>query len=85
MTINHTPAPWTAVENVVLQRGNKIDREVAVCNGAIDEPTDDANARLCAAAPELLAALRQARAYAWENEKLVAEIDAAIDKACGPQ
>jgi hypothetical protein len=52
----HTPGPWTAVADMVIQRGNAIDREVCRCSTGLPE-LDDANARLIAAAPELLAAL----------------------------
>ena len=55
----HSPGLWTAIANVVCVRGNKIDREICVCNGAIDQATDDANARLIAKAPEMLTLIQR--------------------------
>ena len=62
---NHTPGPWKTQTHISLDRLEIRDadgRRIAVC--AMDFPmsakTHDANARLIAAAPELLAALAEA-------------------------
>ena len=61
----HTPGPWTAVANRPDEDGGKLDR-VRSADGHLvagipayehDQAEEDANARLIAAAPELLAAL----------------------------
>lgn len=50
----HTPGPWCAQGNSVTASG----RSVAVVRGRGSRAELDANARLIAAAPDLLAALR---------------------------
>jgi hypothetical protein len=52
----HTPGPWTALKTVVAMKQNL---KVGVLTGKIDFPAEEleANARLIAAAPELLEAL----------------------------
>lgn len=101
--MSHTPGPWSVATptygaNGVLyilapqQSENEWPREVAVLySGGEDE--QDANARLIAAAPELLAALRIARetiAMACGTtapfvKQAFAIIDPAIAKAEGVQ
>jgi len=55
MTIQHTPGPWTLHETV---RGIRIeDSKTTVCS-VFPRGDKEANARLIAAAPDLLAALR---------------------------
>ena len=98
MTTKHTPGPWRAVV-----RGNQTGiTEVAVCidkaNGGTWRPNvrrltteNAADARLIAAAPELLAALRnllyvidseQLEDYLADDQKLVAKAaHAALAKA----
>jgi hypothetical protein len=54
----HTPAPWIAKGSTVYEdKGDKIYR-LANCSETGDYALDDANAALMAAAPELLAALK---------------------------
>jgi len=57
----HTPGPWRLINEPnssnVLVCGSPSHIATVAVGGAIDAPTDHANARLIAAAPELLAAL----------------------------
>ena len=98
MTAKHTPGPWVwqAEEECligpifVVMRQDEEGRKVFA-----DYPdgTTQANARLIAAAPDLLEALKDARDHIhgsapdWHNRtrEMVAEIDAAIAKAEGAQ
>ena len=59
MTTNHTPGPWAAVEHGVICEKCTSHGNFYVC-GLIDPDNDEdkANARLIAAAPELLEALK---------------------------
>lgn len=61
----HTPGPWIAERNhdgdwVISQPGN--DGQVVCCLRGCDGPEWEANARLIAAAPDLLAACNSALA-----------------------
>lgn len=89
MNTKHTPAPWTvnpkAKRNV--RHGNLT---IANCSSSQDgsrEEEEIANAKLIAAAPELLEALKIVRNYFGENDKTLAEhkmfaiADNAIKKA----
>jgi hypothetical protein len=77
--MTHTPGPWTARVNpwdMILpedQRGEKL----AVTNGkeVVCQATE-ANARLIAAAPELLEALKNLTNTITENGSTVARLDA---------
>lgn len=82
----HTPGPWIACEyggygdydgkcRVVLGEGGDIRTAVVL---GFDTPENEANARLIAAAPELLEALRIAR------EIVVTERDAAHQGVVNP-
>lgn len=56
--VTHTPAPWTANDSKVFSSYNIEDGDFMICR--VDGETyevADANARLIAAAPELLEAL----------------------------
>ena len=63
MTTQHTPGPWRTIEQVggrtvlVMTNRHTPDTSIASVIGDDKEP----NARLIAAAPDLLAALRQIR------------------------
>lgn len=87
----HTPGPWRQFEhngNVMVCAGPSHLATVAI-GGAMDESSDRANARLIAAAPELLDALRTILEYAecyddagpraagWQSAELRADIEAA--------
>lgn len=62
MSAAHTPGPWKTglVEEDANVVYSESDRAIAYCDGDDDSETDDANARLIAAAPELLEALKRA-------------------------
>lgn len=54
--MSHTPGPWTANHNIVATTRGRLAIDCGM-SGATDAE-DCANARLVAAAPELLAALK---------------------------
>lgn len=65
----HTPGPWNVVEGRT-QGSVEIfadQKAIAECWRRNDAPTEIANARLIAAAPDLLEALREmvVKAYEW--------------------
>lgn len=105
MKTEHTPGPWSYYagesqpnpywRNIRLYNGERLIAEVG-CTNAVGD--GDANARLIAAAPELLAALsayqrlvgylqRTTNPEEWAThgdwKRLQAEADAAIRKAKG--
>lgn len=71
MTASHTPGPWTAHpskyhEGVHIVQAGRPSNRVLARFGSEDEPLDDtdlANARLIAAAPDLLAALQSLHSF----------------------
>jgi hypothetical protein len=100
----HTPGPWVATDEMAN------DRSICVGDAAVWGPDGDmvadvhgnlalegdavANARLIAAAPDLLAALRAAKRYVEgayecafpdqeENAAVLRDVNAAIDKSEG--
>ncbi len=82
--MTHTPGPWTIIKpNVapdfeICARGG---RSIAVAfSNSID---GEANAHLIAAAPDMLAALREALLLFDEDTTISAKIEAAISKATG--
>jgi hypothetical protein len=95
----HTPAPWTATHQTVVQRPVRISRHFAIRPQAgptlaflPDERIDiaEANAQLIAAAPELLEALKFCKSVIeangmWElsEQMAVNHAVAAIAKATG--
>lgn len=97
MTTKHTPGPWQFCESELRPGRYSIyaNGPVAYCGDTTNEPGDgEANARLIAAAPELLAALDKAESFiaGFEGDELqegidemLSEIRAAIAKAEGGQ
>ena len=91
MEAKHTPGPWTmGWEGAVREPG--LGRPCVGTTGYADwvgPHGSEADARLIAAAPDLLAALEHARARLVHthgvnpNDGLHSEIDAAIAKATG--
>jgi hypothetical protein len=96
----HTPGPWEAANPVrfmgtdfipVVREGDDLHVcEVYAHEGDKITEIEVANARLIAAAPDLLDALKMARSYiiatgAKHWEKDLAKVDAAIAKAEGAQ
>jgi hypothetical protein len=98
----HTPGPWTAgrPDRATIVDGvdskwiyDARDQYVAVASGLIDGPWDEvmANARLIAAAPDMLAALLEARVelravqefdgHARSTAEVLEKIDAALVRA----
>lgn len=94
MTMRHTPAPWRLFHDEGSQRyeiddGRAGSKPIASVDYGLCEPFDSeqgANARLIAAAPELLQALKLCRAHLPEPDcpvwcDVCSRIDAAIAKA----
>jgi hypothetical protein len=92
----HTPGPWTWQEGDGNEMPKLIAGDKEVCNFGDDttyypskgEPPNDADARLIAAAPELLEALRHIEGVALADEPrdlpgIVQTARAAIAKATG--
>jgi len=88
----HTPGPWVIVEDPCMDTIRQDDEAAyLICEfpyGAFDTATDAANARLIAAAPDLLGLLQelidiegpQPGTAEWANK-----VRAAIAKATGEQ
>ena len=101
MTTKHTPGPWYVTGNLTryinVRIGGGLIQEVASCGPTEADggygPQQEANARLIAAAPDLLEALSGmlacwrsvCRAQGWEPEHVVEAVRAqeAIAKATG--
>ena len=83
MTTSHTPGPWTLAPNCVygIHVFGPDGGVIAQIQGR-DEPQHQANARLIAAAPEMLEALSKISANAAESVEWIRRVaDAAIAKA----
>ncbi len=96
MKAEHTPGPWKQNGNSIIAPGKLFGRTVSIIpdgDGSDDEtPEGIANARLIAAAPELLQALRQLDAWFKsgvvvqnEGKPIIAHswVHAAISRATG--
>ncbi len=89
MNTKHTPGPWVASRsaNAAFTRHPAIisdTGEVAMATWAGNERQTDANARLIAAAPELLSALQKIDANAAESVEWIRRVaQEAIAKATG--
>jgi hypothetical protein len=91
----HTPGPWVkgwyddVLDEIVIQTYEGEYVASIDCDGAYEgriAACIDANARLIAAAPDMLEALREARPYVPDHHGPVAyKVDAAIAKAEGKQ
>ena len=69
---SHTPGPWKIMPlGTVIYAPSKVGPNVTICTG-----TTPANARLIAAAPELLEALKE-----LTSQKLITSRKEAMDKA----
>jgi hypothetical protein len=90
-SVSHTPGPWKSLGAEVvalmitstLTSGRRVPFRVMTCKDG-DRTTVQANARLIAAAPDMLAALKDVATY-FENTDapLGARVRAAIAKATG--
>lgn len=89
MTTKYTPGPWRTTGTRIANESRVLI--AAVCGASGDDNTEAANARLIAAAPDLLAALRELLAKhdegredlsdLWPKQASVAR--AAIARAVG--
>ena len=91
MSATHTPGPWKSDGMLILARFDSSSGPfpVAQTAGFRGVEVDCANARLIAAAPELLAACWEALKWCGDNHPAVelpieAALKAAIEKAEGP-
>lgn len=93
-SLSHTPGPWDLTTRrgswdwVVFQAANP---NIEICqpfhDGTEDNELGEANARLIAAAPDLLAALKGAQRIVerdFPNGTVAVDIRAAISKATSP-
>jgi hypothetical protein len=89
----HTPGPWETDERFITRGNTSLAEVFDVSLDIKAQGEGDANARLIAAAPDLLDALKDAkhvlrladRSAAWEQERdrVVGCIEDAIEKAGG--
>ena len=93
--MNHTPGPWKACLNEplitvpghLIKTDDEVERPIASLwegGGTEGKPTQIANAKLIAAAPDLLEACRMAReelVFGGDWATASAKIEAAIAKA----
>lgn len=85
--MKHTPGPWVANKTpggMIFVYTENLARPICG-TGVAGDPTVQANARLIAAAPDLLAACQRIVALNGDKSILVEVKDcvAAIEKACG--
>lgn len=84
MTMNHTTEEWTADKNGCVYSGM---REQFICDAVpqnqhgVATQENLANARLCAAAPDLLAALVEIGKYISEPDDSTHPLNKALEKA----
>lgn len=91
----HTPGPWSAIKaahgviDIFDGRGRDI---VTVFGGGVEPESKEANARLMAASPELLDAVKKLRRAFWADSDIITadeacdlidEVDRVIAKAEG--
>lgn len=79
----HTPGPWSEHDGQIYAENDPKGRTFALIPYYDREPEQDANARLIAAAPELLAALRWVIGDDSSDEPCIVAARAAIAKAEG--
>ena len=90
MTTQHTPAPWTVSDNAIYGSSGLIKPLIAYLDDRFVDEEAANNARLIAAAPDLLAALQMVNRV-WSHDQTanlapdspVAIVRAAITKATG--
>ena len=81
MSGGHTPGPWEALKDnnrwTIFLPDSYLGNHIAyTSNGGVSEDQEEANARLIAAAPDLLEALEQARTtIAMLRRNVVTEIE----------
>lgn len=89
MSTNHTPGPWIPHNGpcVFVVTTTTKPRTFRICTINTDRAEAEANARLIAAAPDLLAVLKETlvdyRACGMEERQIISVIRAAIAKATG--
>mgnify|MGYP001613073707 CR=1 FL=1 len=84
--MNHTPGPWKIVEGTICLHVESEDRSFSTGCLCFRDADPWANARLIAAAPELLGALKALRAQVPPyslGSSILARVDEALFKAEG--
>ena len=86
----HTPAPWRVADQIIMSEGNEWIADMSLYGGDEDRTYEDfeqrmkANARLIAAAPELLDLVEDLLiAYKlgyWEGDDLKPKADALLKR-----
>ena len=99
---NHTPGPWmvsrysqcTVLKSITIRGGNDIIARISIPASVFDNRPYKANARLIAAAPDLLKAAKAimdnldgmvGEVTSGYHEDIIAPLRAAIAKATGEQ
>lgn len=79
----HTPGPWFVASRSAGAHVNADKSEVAWLRSymGVQDEQIEANARLIAAAPDLLAALKLAKDHSELEDEVLDIVDAAISKA----
>lgn len=82
--MSHTPGPWTAYGCTIYRENERVAQTWDPDSVSLPVPAMEANARLIASAPELLAALELIHSNAGESPEWIrARIAPAIAKAKG--
>jgi hypothetical protein len=93
--MTHSPAPWNVFQDPIMQRWTIGTATSRICDMWGSSPLfytaeDAANARLIAAAPDLILALKEWISMAIHSglegcDEILEQAEAAIDKATGGQ
>lgn len=82
----HTPGPWIVLDGEITFEGEDSDVVIAIVNDGYKSPSvaeSEANARLIAVAPDMLAALKECALQIAQthNRKLTSDEQIALDNA----
>lgn len=83
--MKHSPAPWRTSprfgHQIVFDRRGKMVADCAILGRGITQEMVEANARICSAAPDMLAVLKRIRHEEVLEPEVEREIDAVLAKA----